>query len=214
LTCHIGVLVSGRGSNLEALLRHARKGGLEGATVEVVISNKPAARALEVAKRYGVSAEVVGEEGKGTTDDARRSAHDRRIMAALDRHGVRPDDDGLVLLAGYMRLLTREFVDSFGGKILNVHPSLLPAFPGLRAQEQALAYGAKVSGCTVHFVVPDVDAGPIVLQRAVGVREDDTVESLSRRILKEEHRIFPLAVKLYVEGRLEIVDGRRVRIAP
>ncbi len=140
-----------------------------------------------------------------------RAAYDSRLLESLKDHGVVPGR-GLVLLAGFMRLLSPEFVTAFGGRILNIHPSLLPSFPGLDAQAQALAHGVKVSGCTVHFVSPELDAGPIVLQEAVEVKEGDTVESLSRRILRREHVIYPRAVKLFVEGKLSI-QGRRVKIS-
>jgi len=200
------VLVSGRGSNLEAILRSLKTHQLRGATVNVVISNKPGVRALDVARRYGVPTEVIMSDGLD------RIQYDLKLVECLHRHGVEPRR-GLVLLAGYMRLLGTDFVSLFKGTILNIHPSLLPSFPGLNAQEQALAYGAKVTGCTVHFVVPEMDAGPIVLQEAVRVKEGDTVDSLSRRILRKEHVLYPRAVKLFVEGKLRI-DGRRVTIAP
>jgi phosphoribosylglycinamide formyltransferase 1 len=161
-------------------------------------------RALDIAKKHGAASEVILGEGLD------RTSYDKKLAEVLVAHGVEPGK-GLVLLAGYMRLLTPEFVSIFSGRILNIHPSLLPAFPGLRAQEQALQYGVKVAGCTVHFVVPEVDAGPVVLQRAVEVVEGDTVETLSARILKQEHVIFPYAVKLFVEGKLTL-RGRRVSI--
>jgi phosphoribosylglycinamide formyltransferase 1 len=179
---------------------------IRGATVAVVISNKPGVRALEVAKRFGVPTEVIVSEGLD------RTSYDAKLLESLNRNGVEPGS-GLVLLAGYMRLLTLDFVSSFKGRILNIHPSLLPSFPGLNAQEQALAYGAKLAGCTVHFVVPEVDAGPIILQESVKVKEDDTVETLSERILRREHVLYPRAVKLFVEGKLKI-SGRRVDIRP
>jgi phosphoribosylglycinamide formyltransferase-1 len=206
MTCRIGVLVSGRGSNLEAILRAIKRREIRGAVVAVVISNKPGVMALEVAKRYGVPTEVIESEGLD------RSSYDAKLLDSLRRHEVEPDT-GLILLAGYMRLLTLDFVSSFKGKILNIHPSLLPSFPGLNAQEQALAYGVKVAGCTVHLVVPEVDAGPIVLQDAVKVKEGDTMEDLSERILRREHILYPRAVKLFVEGKLRI-NGRRVSIRP
>jgi phosphoribosylglycinamide formyltransferase-1 len=171
-----------------------------------VISSKPGVRALDIAKKYGTETEVIAGEGLD------RASYDRKLADALLRHGVEPGT-GLVLLAGYMRLLTPEFVSMFSGRILNVHPSLLPAFPGLNAQEQALEYGVKVAGCTVHFVIPEVDAGPVVLQAAVEVVEGDNVETLSARILKQEHVIFPYAVKLFVEGKLTF-KGRKVSIKP
>lgn len=206
MTCRIGVLVSGRGSNLEAILRSVDRGQVRDARVAVVISNKKDARALRVARRFKVPTEVIESAGRD------RESYDGLLTEALERNGVSPSS-GLVLLAGYMRLLTPEFVTRFSGRILNIHPSLLPSFPGLEAQRQALEHGVKVAGCTVHFVVPEVDAGPIVLQRAVSVREDDTVETLSSRILRQEHLAYPLAVKLFVEGKLS-VKGRRVSIRP
>jgi phosphoribosylglycinamide formyltransferase-1 len=206
VTCRIGVLVSGRGSNLEAILAAIHRGRIRGAKVAVVISNKGGVRALSVAERYGVPSEVIESKGR------ERDEYDRILVEALGRRGVSPSS-GLVLLAGYMRLLTPEFVSRFSGRILNIHPSLLPSFPGLEAQRQALEYGVKTSGCTVHFVVPEVDSGPIVVQRAVEVREGDTVEALSSRILRQEHLAYPLAVKLFVEGKLR-VKGRSVTIRP
>jgi len=206
LTCRIGVLVSGRGSNLEAILKATTSGFIKNAPVVVVVSNKPGVRALDIAKRYGTPTEVIQAEGLD------RAAYDGKLAEALTRHAVEPGT-GLVLLAGFMRLLTPDFVARHSGRILNVHPSLLPAFPGLNAQQQALDAGVKVSGCTVHFVVPEVDAGPIILQRAVEVVEGDSLESLSARILKQEHVIYPYAVKLFVEGKLTL-KGRKVSTRP
>ena len=201
----VAVLVSGRGSNLDAILRAVKSRYIRNAVVSVVVSNKPGVRALRVAKRHCVETEVVAAE-KGEE----RAAYDSRLLESLKLHGV-DRENGLVLLAGFMRLLSPEFVRFYQGRILNIHPSLLPAFPGLDAQKQALDHGAKVSGCTVHFVVPEVDAGPIILQRAVKVREGDTVEALSSRILRQEHKLYPLAVKLFVEGKLSM-NGRSVVI--
>lgn len=200
------MLVSGRGSNLEALLKATRSGFIKNASVEVVISNRPGVRALDIARKYDTAAEVFESGGMD------RAAYDERLANVLIGRGVEPRS-GLVLLAGYMRLLTPEFVSRFSGRILNIHPSLLPSFPGLEAQRQALEHGVRVSGCTVHFVVPEVDAGPIILQRAVDVLEGDTVDTLSSRILKQEHVIYPYAVKLFVEGKLSI-KGRKVSIRP
>ena len=199
---NIGVLASGRGSNLNAILLAIEHGRIKGAKVSVVVSNDPEAMALRVAELHGVKA--VALEAK----EATREEYDREIAAVLMRHGVEPGK-GLVLLAGYMKILSKSFVEMYRGRVMNIHPSLLPAFPGVRAQNQALAYGAKVAGCTVHFVVPEVDAGPIIAQKAVPIEDDDDEESLSSRILREEHRLYPLAVKLFVEDRLSI-DGRRV----
>ncbi|MDE1853935.1 MAG: phosphoribosylglycinamide formyltransferase [Thaumarchaeota archaeon] len=197
----VGVLVSGRGSNLEAILKAVGSGVIKGAEVSVVISNMPDARALGVARRYGVKAVGLPSEGVARED------YDGMLVEALRRHGVEPGK-GLVLLAGYMKMLSKYFVELYQGRIMNIHPSLLPSFPGLNAQRQALEYGVKISGCTVHFVVPEVDAGPIILQKAVEIHRGDTEETLALRILRQEHRIYPQAVKLFVEGRLK-VEGRR-----
>jgi phosphoribosylglycinamide formyltransferase-1 len=202
---NLGILVSGRGSNMLAIIRAVERGEIRGAKVRVVVSDRREAKALELAKKHGIEA-VWLDPAKSPT----RLDYDHAISEALRERGVDPRE-GLVLLAGFMRLLTPEFVGSFKGRIMNIHPSLLPSFPGLRAQKQALEHGAKVSGCTVHFVVPEVDSGPIILQSPVKVVEGDTEESLSERILKEEHRIYPLAVRLFVERRLQI-EGRRVAI--
>ncbi|MDA4115229.1 MAG: phosphoribosylglycinamide formyltransferase [Thaumarchaeota archaeon] len=204
-TCNIGILVSGRGSNMLAIIRAIERKRIKGARVAVVISDKREAKALDSAMRHGVDAVWLDP-----AEAASRLDYDMRLLDVLKDKGVTPKD-GLVLLAGFMRLLSPEFVEAFGGRILNIHPSLLPSFPGLRAQEQALEREVKVSGCTVHFVVPEVDSGPIVLQRAVKVEEGDTPETLSARILRQEHLIYPIAVRLFVEGRLKI-EGRKVLI--
>lgn len=202
---NIGILVSGRGSNMEAILKAIRDGKIKNCEVKVVISSKKDARALEVAKAYGVKAIAIEEVGFKD-----RVEYDREIMKCLIEHGVTPEN-GLVLLAGYMKILSSEFVNKFKWRIMNIHPSLLPSFPGLHAQKQALEYGVKVTGCTVHFVDESLDMGPIILQAPVPVEEDDTVESLSNRILEWEHKIYPEAVRLFIEGKLKI-EGRRVRI--
>lgn len=170
----------------------------------VVISNDPAAKALGVASRHGVKA--VALESTGTS----REEYDAKLAGILRSHGVEPGK-GLILLAGFMKILSRPFVETYQGRIMNIHPSLLPAFPGVRAQQQALVHGVKVAGCTVHFVVPEVDAGPIVAQKAVPVKDGDDEESLSSRILRQEHKLYPLAVKLFVEGRLR-TERRKVTI--
>jgi phosphoribosylglycinamide formyltransferase 1 len=204
-TCNIGILVSGRGSNMLAIIRAIELKRIKGAKVAVVISDRRDAKAVEAAMKHGIEAVWLDPE-----EAASRQDYDRRLLDILEEKGVTPKG-GLLLLAGFMRLLSPEFVEAFRGRIMNIHPALLPSFPGLRAHEQAIEHGVKVSGCTVHFVVPEVDSGPIVLQSAVKVQEGDTPESLSARILKQEHRIYPLAVKLFVEGRLKI-EGRRVLI--
>lgn len=201
---NIGVLVSGRGSNLEAILTSIERGSIRGARVSVVISNDPAARALRVARSHGVKAVALPSEGLARED------YGAKLAAALGEHGVMPGS-GLVLLAGFMKILPKSFVEMYEGRMMNIHPALLPSFPGLEAQRQALLHGVKVSGCTVHFVVPEVDAGPIIVQRAVPVEEGDDEGSLSSRILRQEHRAYPEAVRLFVEGRLRI-NGRRVEV--
>jgi len=197
----LGVLASGRGSNLQAIL-DAIEAGRCPARVAVVVSDRATARALDRARRAGIDAVHIDPQAH-----VDRAAHDQAVLAVLTKHAVE-----LVCLAGYMRLLTPAFVAAYRGRILNVHPALLPAFPGLHAQRQALEHGVKVAGATVHFVDEGVDSGPIVLQAAVPVREEDTEETLAARILAEEHRLYPEAIRLYAEGRLAI-EGRRVRIA-
>src|SRR5713101_2689789 len=186
---HIGVLLSGRGSNFEALAESVSAGRIPGAEIAVVISNREGAPGIERAKRRGIEARVIPSKG------LEREAYDRQVAAALQEKDV-----DLVCLAGYMRLLSPYFVAEFPHRILNIHPSLLPAFPGLEAQRQALEFGVKVSGCTVHFVDENLDAGPILLQVPVPVLDKDTVESLSERILKEEHRIYSEAVRIVLEA--------------
>lgn len=196
----IGVLASGRGSNFEAIARAVESGFIP-ATLAVLVTDRPDARAVDIACAHGIEPLAL---------DAReypgRDAHEKAVIGALEERGI-----GLVCLAGYMRLLSGAFVGRFEGRLLNIHPSLLPAFPGLHAQRQALWHGVKVAGATVHFVDEGVDTGPIVLQAAVPVSEDDTEETLSERILTEEHRIYPDAVRLFAEGRVNL-EGRRVRI--
>jgi phosphoribosylglycinamide formyltransferase 1 len=203
--CNIGILVSGRGSNMLAIVRSIERGKIKGAKVAVVISDRRDAKALGSAMKHGIEAVWLDPE-----EAASRLDYDMRLLDILKEKGVTPKS-GLLLLAGFMRLLSPELVDAFRGRIMNVHPALLPSFPGLRAQQQAIEHGVKVSGCTVHFVVPEVDSGPIILQSAVKVEDGDSPDGLAARILKQEHRIYPLAVKLFVEGRLKI-EGRRVLI--
>jgi len=194
----IGVLISGRGSNLLAILDRIDAGALD-ARVAIVIANESQAAGLAAARARGVPTEVVDHRNSAT-----REAHDRLMATALEAAGV-----GLVCLAGYMRRLSPWFVERFRGRILNIHPSLLPAFPGLDVQRQAIEAGAKVSGCTVHFVDEGGDTGPIVLQSVVAVRDADTPESLAARILVEEHLLYSRAIALCFSGRLRI-EGRRV----
>ena len=204
----IAVLASGGGTNLQALLDACARGSIDG-RVEVVLSNVPGARALERARAAGAATELV--PSKGVVD---RAAYDAELVARLSRHA--PD---LVCLAGYMRLLTPGFIRAFGPtpttrgcpRIMNIHPGLLPSFPGLHAQRQALVYGARFAGCTVHFVDEGTDTGPVIVQAVVPVLEGDTEETLSARILVEEHRIYPQAVQWFAQGRLAL-EGRRVGV--
>ena len=204
----IAVLASGGGTNLQALLDACARGSIDG-RVEVVLSNVPGARALERARAAGAATELV--PSKGVVD---RAAYDAELVTRLSRHA--PD---LVCLAGYMRLLTPGFIRAFGPtpttrgcpRIVNIHPGLLPSFPGLHAQRQALVYGARFAGCTVHFVDEGTDTGPVIVQAVVPVLEGDTEETLSARILVEEHRIYPQAVQWFAQGRLAL-EGRRVGV--
>lgn len=196
----LAVLASGRGSNLQAIIDAIEKGRLQ-AVLAVVISNKAEAQALERARKHGAPAVFL--DPKATPG---REAYDAVILEQLRKYDV-----GLVALAGYMKIVTRVLIDAYAGRIMNIHPSLLPAFPGLAAQQQALDWGAKVSGCTVHFVEEGVDMGPIIRQAAVPVLEGDQADSLEARILEQEHRIYPEAIQLFAEGRLTVA-GRRVRI--
>lgn len=197
----IGVLVSGSGTNLQAIIDKCENGELGGAVV-CVISNKSAAFGLERAQKHGIPSTYLDHRLF-----ADRAAYDAELVNILKSHGV-----DLVVLAGFMRIVTPVLLDAFPNRVMNIHPALLPSFPGLDAQRQALDYGVKVSGCTVHFVDAGMDTGPIILQAVVPVLEDDTEESLSQRIHLEEHRLYPAAIQLFAEGRLQ-VSGRRVRIA-
>jgi phosphoribosylglycinamide formyltransferase 1 len=194
----LGILISGRGSNLLAIGEAIAAGRLD-ATIAIVVSSRAGAPGLERAAAGGIPTAVVSPK-----DHPSREVCDRAIVALLRQHGVE-----LVCLAGYMRLVTSGFVDAFPNAILNVHPSLLPAFPGLDAQHQAWAHGVRVSGATVHFVTAELDAGPIVMQAAVPVEDDDTADTLSARILVEEHRLYPAAIARVLAGGWR-VHGRRV----
>jgi len=200
----IGVLVSGRGSNLESILDAVDEKYITKGRVNVVVSNKPDVGALDIARKHDVPTVVLDDKGLPKIDPE----YDRKIISALETHGVTPKD-GLIALAGYFRILSPQFVDHYHNRIMNVHPALLPAFPCLEAQKRALEQGVKVSGATVHFVAKEVDAGPIILQAHVPVRDDDTVETLSQRILRQEHRLYPEAIRLFTEEQLRI-EGRRV----
>jgi phosphoribosylglycinamide formyltransferase-1 len=198
----VGVLASGRGSNLQAILDACTRPGFP-AHVAIVLSDREQAPALERARTAGVEARWVNPK-----DFADREAFDVALAHELQARGV-----GLVCHAGFMRILSPAYVRTFAGRALNVHPSLLPAFPGLRAPRQALEHGVKVTGATVHFVDEGVDTGPIVLQAAVPVEPDDTEDTLAARILEQEHRLYPEAIRLFAQGRLRI-QGRRVMVVP
>jgi phosphoribosylglycinamide formyltransferase 1 len=198
MTKQIAILLSGRGSNFEALADSLAAGRIPGARIALVVSNREGAPGLERAAARNIPARVIPSKG------LEREAYDRQVVAALKQARV-----DLVCLAGFMRLLSPYFVKEFSGRILNIHPSLLPAFPGLEAQRQALEYGVKFSGCTVHFVDENLDAGPIVAQAIVPIEPGDTAETLAARILVEEHRIYTEAVRLVLSGQYRI-EGRRV----
>ncbi len=198
MTKRIGVLLSGRGSNFEALADSVAAGRIPNAQIAIVISNKPDARGLERAKARGIETRLIPSKG------LEREAYDRQVAAVLHQYKV-----DLICLAGYMRLLSPYLVAEFPQRILNIHPSLLPSFPGLESQKQALEYGVKVAGCTVHFVDENLDAGPIIIQAVVPVNDTDDEHTLSERILNEEHRIYTEAVKIILDGKFKIV-GRRV----
>jgi len=200
----LGVLVSGRGSNLQAIIDAIEVKALD-AIIVLVISNKKNVLALERAKRHGVKGLFLDPKSVAGELEPRR-AYDEKILEVLKDHDVQ-----LVLLAGYMRIVTTVLIDAYQGRMMNIHPSLLPSFPGLDAQQKALDAGAKISGCTVHFVTEGVDEGPIISQATVPVIENDSIDALSLRILEQEHQLYPRAVQLFAQGRLA-VEGRKVRI--
>ena len=203
---NLGILISGRGSNMNAILAAIKSGRIKNAKPCVVISNKPDAAGLKIAsEKYDMPTKVILPNGLKSWD------YDQRVVAVLQEYGVTPQS-GLVCLAGFMRIISPEFVRLYKMRILNIHPALLPSFPGLRAQKQALDYGVKVSGCSVHFVDEGVDSGPVILQKAVPVMDSDDEETLSARILEQEHQLYPEAVRLFAEGRIK-VQGRRVLVS-
>ncbi|HUE52124.1 MAG TPA: phosphoribosylglycinamide formyltransferase [Terriglobales bacterium] len=195
---NLGILLSGRGSNFEAIAKNVASGNIPNARIAVVISNKADAGGIETARRLGLAALIIRSQGK------QREEHDREVVAALQEHKV-----DLVCLAGYMRLLSPWFVQQFPRRILNIHPSLLPAFPGLEAQEQAFAYGVKVAGCSVHFVDEELDHGAIIVQKAVPVLDTDNEHSLAARILEQEHVAYSEAIKIVLQGKFDVV-GRKL----
>ncbi|MFA4956715.1 MAG: phosphoribosylglycinamide formyltransferase [Candidatus Methanoperedens sp.] len=196
----IAVLVSGRGSNLQAIIDSIENGYLH-AQISIVISDISDAYALVRAKTHGINAVHIDPKSFDS-----KESYETEILRVLDSHNVQ-----LVLLAGYMKILGKPLLNAYKNRIVNIHPALLPAFPGLHAQEQAFKHGVKVAGCTVHFVDEELDGGPIILQKCVEVKEDDTAQTLSERILEQEHKIYPEAIKLFAENKLRI-DGRKVKI--
>lgn len=196
----IGILISGRGSNMESIIKSCQSNYIP-AIVAIVISDNPNALGIKIAKSYDVPTEIVERKSFQSKEE-----FEKKIISLLNEKEVK-----LVCLAGFMRILSPLFVRTFSGRIINIHPALLPSFPGLHAQKQALDYGVKISGATVHFVDEGVDTGPIIIQEAVEVLDNDTEESLSQRILQKEHQIYPKAIKLFFENRL-IIQGRKVII--
>jgi phosphoribosylglycinamide formyltransferase-1 len=202
---NLAILISGRGSNMEAILKSIKRKKIR-INPAVVIANKPDAAGLKIAKRFGVKTEVVdSSDYKG-----KRVEYDKKVISVLHKYSVTPKN-GLVCLAGFMRIISPQFVRKYKNRMMNIHPALLPSFPGLNAQEQTIKFGAKFSGCTVHFADEGVDTGPIILQAIIKVKDDDTKESLSKRILLKEHIIYPQAVKLFAENKIKI-SGRHTII--
>jgi phosphoribosylglycinamide formyltransferase-1 len=199
---NIGILLSGRGSNFLAIADNIASGRISQARIAVVISNVPEARGIEVARQRGLTTALIPSKGKSRED------HDREMVAVLKRHEV-----SLICLAGYMRLLSPWFVQQFPHRILNIHPSLLPAFPGLEAQQQAFAYGVRIAGCTVHFVDEELDHGAIVVQKSVPVLDTDDEHTLAERILEQEHIAYSEAINIVLEGNFEIIGRRLIQKA-
>ena len=201
----LAILISGRGSNMQAILNVIKKQNIP-INIVIVISNKPTARGLRIAKKYGVKTEIV--ESKGFQGS--RWEYDKKIIDVLSRYKITPKNS-LICLAGFMRILSPEFIKKYKNRILNIHPAILPAFPGLDAQKRAIDSGVRYSGCTVHFVDEGVDTGRIIIQEVVKVRSDDTEETLAKRILAKEHKAYPEAVRLIAEKKIKII-GRKVKI--
>jgi phosphoribosylglycinamide formyltransferase-1 len=203
---NLGILISGRGSNMEYILKSIKRKKIP-INPAIIISNKSDAKGLKIAQRLGIKTEVIeSKDFKGS-----RSEYDKKIITVLEKYGVTPKN-GLVCLAGFMRIISPEFVKKYKNRIINIHPALLPSFPGLDAQKQAIEYGSKYSGCTVHFVDSGVDTGPIILQSIVKIRKGDTEKTLSKRILATEHRAYPEAIRLFAEKKIKI-SGRKTIIS-
>ena len=198
----LGVLASGSGTNLQSIIDACASGSID-AEIALVISNNPDAGALKRAASAGINHTCINHRGFSS-----RESFDRSVVSALQGAGVE-----LVCLAGFMRLITEDFLAAFPGRVMNIHPALLPAFPGLDVQRKAIEYGARFSGCTVHFVDSGVDTGPVIIQAVVPILDDDTLDDLAARILVQEHKVYPRAIQLFAEGRLQI-EGRRVRVTP
>jgi phosphoribosylglycinamide formyltransferase 1 len=203
---NLGILISGRGSNMEYILKAIKSKKIP-INPAVVISNKPDAKGLKIANKLGVKTEIIeSKDFKGS-----RFEYDKKIISTLEKYGVTPKN-GLVCLAGFMRIISPEFVQKYKNRIINIHPALLPSFPGLDAQKQAIEYGSKYTGCTVHFVDSGVDTGPIILQYIVEIKKGDTEKTLSKRILEKEHQAYPEAVRLFAEKKIKI-SGRKTIIS-
>ena len=201
---NLAILISGRGSNMENILKAVKKNKIPIKPV-LVISNKPDAKGLTIAQKLGVKTEVVESNGlKGGNWE-----YDSKLVSVLEKYKVTPQN-GLICLAGFMRIMSPEFIRHYKGRIMNIHPAILPSFPGLHSQRQALEYGVKYSGCTVHFVDEGVDTGPIILQSIVKIKDNDTEEIISKKILKQEHKIYPKAVKLFAKGKIKIIGRKTV----
>ena len=203
---NLGILISGRGSNMESILKAIKKKKIP-INPAVVISNKPNAKGLAIAKKMGIQTEVI----ESSKYKGKRLQYDKEIISILKKYKVTPSN-GLVCLAGFMRIISPYFIKKYKNKILNIHPALLPAFPGLDAQKQAIEFGSKFSGCTVHFVDEGVDTGPIIIQEIVKINNNDTEKSLSKKILVKEHEIYPKAVELFAKKKISI-KGRKVKIS-
>ncbi|AJA92458.1 phosphoribosylglycinamide formyltransferase [Candidatus Nitrosopelagicus brevis] len=203
---NLGILISGRGSNMESILKAIKKKKIP-INPAVVISNKPNAKGLAIAKKMGIQTEVI----ESSKYKGKRLQYDKEIISTLKKYKVTPSN-GLVCLAGFMRIISPYFIKEYKNKILNIHPALLPAFPGLDAQKQAIEFGSKFSGCTVHFVDEGVDTGSIIIQEIVKINNNDTEKSLSKKILVKEHEIYPKAVELFAKKRISI-KGRKVKIS-
>ena len=202
---NLGILISGRGSNMESILKAIKKQRIP-INPSIVISNKPNAKGLKIAEKLGVKTLIIDSKDYKN----KRMLYDKRVIKELEKNGVTPRN-GLVCLAGFMRIISPYFIKKYKNRIMNIHPALLPAFPGLNAQKQAIDFGAKISGCTIHFVDDGVDTGPVVLQEAIRINKNDTEKTLSAKILSIEHKIYPKAVSLFAKNKI-VVKGRKVKI--